>query len=262
MARPIKDGLDYFPLDCEMDYKVETLEGIHGITGFGFYIKLLQEIYKQKGGILKLNIIGKFSLWKTLRKKYDMDETLMMVMINDMVELNLFNAEQYKKGFLTSDGIQKRVRKIEERRKTDRKNKKNKGKSYPQRKLKENYKKTVRKVHKVKESKAYNKEQGFSFVKEEFKQCFLDWVEYKQQKGEKYKTQKSLEMCYNKLVKISGNDSSLAQEIINESMANNWKGFFPIKKEDAKFKEPPFQKSTHISADDGLYKTIVERGGY
>ena len=36
----------------------------------------------------------------------------------------------------------------------------------------------------------------------------------------------------NKLKELSGNNSDEAREIINESMANNWKGIFKRKNED------------------------------
>ena len=47
MARPVKSGLNYFPMDVDMDDKVELIEAKHGITGFGILIKLYQKIYKE-----------------------------------------------------------------------------------------------------------------------------------------------------------------------------------------------------------------------
>lgn len=35
MARPLKQGLDYFPLDCQVDVKFELVEAEFGLTGFG-----------------------------------------------------------------------------------------------------------------------------------------------------------------------------------------------------------------------------------
>ena len=45
MARPIKSGLDYFPLDVDIDQddKVAIIEAEHGMLGFGIVIKLLNE---------------------------------------------------------------------------------------------------------------------------------------------------------------------------------------------------------------------------
>lgn len=69
---------------------------------------------------------------------------------------------------------------------------------------------------------------SFEFLDENFQVCFFSWLEYKQQRREKYKTQKSLELCYNQMVDKSGNDPKTAMSMINQSMANNWAGLFEI----------------------------------
>lgn len=58
---------------------------------------------------------------------------------------------------------------------------------------------------------------------------FKRWLDYKKGRNEKYKTKESLQLAYNKLVKLSGNVPEVAKEVINESMANNWSGLFPLK---------------------------------
>ena len=40
MARPNKEGLDYFPIDCKMDDKVYMVEVELGLEGFALFIKL------------------------------------------------------------------------------------------------------------------------------------------------------------------------------------------------------------------------------
>ena len=45
MARPKKQGLDYFPLDVNVDNKIEILESEYGILGFGFIVRLYQKKY-------------------------------------------------------------------------------------------------------------------------------------------------------------------------------------------------------------------------
>ena len=44
--RPIKAGIDYFPLDVIMDEKVELIDAKYGNAGFGVLIKLYQSIYR------------------------------------------------------------------------------------------------------------------------------------------------------------------------------------------------------------------------
>jgi len=67
------------------------------------------------------------------------------------------------------------------------------------------------------------------FVSPEFENVFAVWLEYKHQRHESYKSDLSLKTCYNKLVKLSGNDPSVAMAIVEQSMANNWAGLFPLK---------------------------------
>ena len=49
MARPIKSGLDYFPLDCVLDDKIKLIEAEFGLKGFAVIIKLYQKIYAEQG---------------------------------------------------------------------------------------------------------------------------------------------------------------------------------------------------------------------
>ena len=72
----------------------------------------------------------------------------------------------------------------------------------------------------------------FSFVvAPEFEQSFSAWLEYKHQRRESYKSDMSLKACYNKLVKLAGGDPAVAMAIVEQSMANNWAGLFPLKNE-------------------------------
>ena len=71
----------------------------------------------------------------------------------------------------------------------------------------------------------------FSFLSSDFTEVFLEWLCYKQERKECYKSERALRACYNKLVKISGGSPAMAEKIISESMANNWKGFFELDKQ-------------------------------
>ncbi|MDR2910737.1 MAG: hypothetical protein LBV47_05165 [Bacteroidales bacterium] len=73
------------------------------------------------------------------------------------------------------------------------------------------------------------KSLDFSFVENEFKKLFFDWLDYKKQRKESYKTQKSLEAAYRKLKTISNGNPGIAEKCIEESMSNNWAGLFELK---------------------------------
>ena len=49
MARPVKEGLDYFELDCHMEEKVRLIQAEFGLKGFAIVVKLYQKIY---GGLV------------------------------------------------------------------------------------------------------------------------------------------------------------------------------------------------------------------
>ena len=68
-----------------------------------------------------------------------------------------------------------------------------------------------------------------SFISFEFLDVFLLWLEYKKERREKYKSDRSVKACYDKLVRLSGNDANVANEIVNQSIANNWAGLFELK---------------------------------
>jgi len=55
------------------------------------------------------------------------------------------------------------------------------------------------------------------------------WIDYKKSRGERYKTEQSLMVCAKKLHELSGGSASVADQIIEQSMANNWAGIFELK---------------------------------
>ncbi len=63
----------------------------------------------------------------------------------------------------------------------------------------------------------------------EFEVAFNTWVEYKRQRKQSYKSEMSLKMCYNKLLKLSNGDPITAALIVEQSIANNWAGLFALK---------------------------------
>lgn len=67
------------------------------------------------------------------------------------------------------------------------------------------------------------------FVSPEYAEAFTTWLEYKRERRESYKSDKSLRMAYSKLLQLSGNDPFKANAIVQQSMANNWAGLFELK---------------------------------
>lgn len=106
MGRPQKEGLDYFPLDVDIDQddKIALIEAQHGIVGFGVVIKLFMKIYKN----------GYFYEWGEkeqllFSKRVNVDINSINAIINDCLKWGLFDPHMYETyGILTSRGIQRR----------------------------------------------------------------------------------------------------------------------------------------------------------
>lgn len=115
MARPLKQGLDYFPLDVDIDQddKVQLVEALHGNTGFYVLIKLLMKVYKE----------GYFYPWAEseqilFSKRVNVDINILNDIVNDCIKYGVFHKGMYEKHkILTSKGIQERFFEASKRRK-------------------------------------------------------------------------------------------------------------------------------------------------
>ena len=79
-----------------------------------------------------------------------------------------------------------------------------------------------------KEFNGYN----LDFVSDEWYPIFIKWLDYKRQRREGYKTERSLRTCYNQIQKYAENKILYADYIVDRSIANNWQGLFPLKQSD------------------------------
>lgn len=67
-----------------------------------------------------------------------------------------------------------------------------------------------------------------SAVEPSFQPIVADWLDYKSERGQTYR-QRGFDCFYSQIRKLSGGDAGRAREIIQQSMANNWAGIFPLK---------------------------------
>ena len=95
----------------------------------------------------------------------------------------------------------------------------------------------------------------FDFISNEFLETFTLWLEYKKDRRENYKSEKSLKACYNKLVKLSKGNPAIASQIINEAIANNWAGFFELKNNKNEYGNKKQTNST--DSGDTIIRTTV-----
>ena len=95
----------------------------------------------------------------------------------------------------------------------------------------------------------------FDFISNEFLETFIIWLEYKKDRRENYKSEKSLKACYSKLVKLSKDNPAIASQIINEAIANNWAGFFELKNNKNEYGNKKQTNST--DSGDTIIRTTV-----
>lgn len=64
-----------------------------------------------------------------------------------------------------------------------------------------------------------------------FRKIIEEWFAYKRERKESYKSSRSMQAFLAKLKNLSQNNPDIAQEIIHQSMANNWAGIFELKQQ-------------------------------
>lgn len=85
-----------------------------------------------------------------------------------------------------------------------------------------------------KENIKEKKELDLSFCDSQFLELINKWLKYKKEKKQSY-TQMGIEMFYKKLLTLSNNNLSVASEIINNSIANNYAGIFELKNKSSNY---------------------------
>lgn len=105
MARPIKLGLDYFPMDTDVlkNIKIRRLMKKYESSGAILYLNLLYDIYGNSYFVQ----IGQDYLFD-LADQLETEDTEIKAMLDYMVEIGLFDAELWKQNILTSKSIQER----------------------------------------------------------------------------------------------------------------------------------------------------------
>ena len=105
MARPIKEGLDYFPLNVVLNSKFEIIEARFGIKGCAVIVKLFQHIYGTKGYYCEWDEDVLF----VFAKRIGVGANSVSEILDTSLKKGIFNKDMYEKySILTSEGIQQR----------------------------------------------------------------------------------------------------------------------------------------------------------
>jgi len=116
MARPHKDGMDYFPHDSDAvnDEKIEALRVLYGNDGYAFYFILLERIYRTADFELD---VSDAETTQILSRKVAVTEQQFGIMLETALKRKCFDREAYEeRGVLTSPGIKKRASVVLEKR--------------------------------------------------------------------------------------------------------------------------------------------------
>lgn len=117
MARPVKEGLDYFPLyvDIFEDEKIEAISGEFGIKGEIIVVKLLCAIYKKGYFILWSDLI----IAQMLKRLPGISKDLLNNVVERLVLWEFFDKDLFHSaGILTSEKIQENFFEATRRRKS------------------------------------------------------------------------------------------------------------------------------------------------
>lgn len=108
MGRPVKEGLDYFELDCQLDDKIKLIQAEYGLKGFAIVVKLFQRIYGGHGYYCEWND-DSILLFMSENGLGSENKPLIKSITEACIRRKLFSEELYTKHqILTSSGIQKR----------------------------------------------------------------------------------------------------------------------------------------------------------
>jgi hypothetical protein len=113
MARPQKEGIDYFPLSCQFDDSVKLIQAEFGLVGLGILIRLWQKIY---GGR------GYYTAWDSdvalvFSSECGVGASVVREVVSACLRRGIFDKSMHDQyGILTSEGIQERYAEATERR--------------------------------------------------------------------------------------------------------------------------------------------------
>lgn len=116
MARQAKVGIDYFSHDVDMmqDIKLKIIKAKYGLVGYAVYLRLLEEIYRERGYFLEIDEDFKILFSDDCNIEINQFDEI----LNDCLNKGLFNKTAYESyDVLTSKRIQENYCSATERRK-------------------------------------------------------------------------------------------------------------------------------------------------
>lgn len=114
MARSIREGLDYFPLDCQYDNRYKCIQSQYGMIAFAVIVRIFQMIYAEKGYYTEWDDDTEI----VFAYENKLENELLRGIISAAVTKGIFDADMYSRyRILTSKDIQQRYMDATSRRK-------------------------------------------------------------------------------------------------------------------------------------------------
>lgn len=246
MARPLKQGLDYFPLDVGFlqDMKVRRIIKSCGASAISVLIWLLGSCYRDEG----------YYIWWTedlpfiVADEIGVTEGCVQEVVKRALQVGFFDAGMKEKhGILTSAGIQKRFLEVTSRRKAaflrrdfalisinvdnnsinvcsneQSKVKKRKGKESKEKEEKKNVL-----------SSQDERIQSYLSSNPELEKSIKRWMDMREEKKASV-SPTALKKNLTQLKKLSNGNIEDAILIVEQSIENQWLGFWPLKRQKQK----------------------------
>ena len=89
----------------------------------------------------------------------------------------------------------------------------------------------INKNNKENKNNTYSIEEILLSVEDNWRSIIEQWLQYKKDSGKPYKSARAVQSFITNLRNNSGNNASTAAEMVNNAMANNWSGVFPLRKQ-------------------------------
>jgi len=275
LARPIKDGVDYFPLDVHLDDKFKFIEIKFKLEGFAILIKLFQKIYSY----------GYWYKWTEDEMLIFADENRVDVstvknVVDEAIIREIFDKELYEKcNILTSKGIQNRYKEIVKRRKnvnvieeyllidnnfgindnimqtsseqegnTEQTPSEHNDSKSTQSKVKESKVKNINNIYTIFDSYSDNAD---------LRQALRDYSQMRN-KIKAPLTERAVTLLLNKLDALASTDD-LKIKLLENATLSNWKSVYPLKEEKQQQKQKPNKFHNFIQNDKQDLDVLAEQ---
>lgn len=211
------------------DEKITELFMQFGYEGLGLFYTLLEKLAQQEKPIKTSVLKSQLKVGKKLDKCWSFMESI------DIISSN--NDETFNKQLLNFSGKYKIKKESNAKRVSEWRDKQEVAKNVT---CYEHVRNTCKvKESKVKESKDIIREKleipiidfnekFLSSIPEEWRIIVKKWLDFKKEKGQSYKGATSLTTMFEKLRKFSNESPTTGAEIIENSISNNYSGFFEL----------------------------------